>query len=268
MDRLRVLTLNLWNKTGDWERRLPLVRRGLEALAPDLVALQEVLALDGVAETQAHEVAAGLGYHVAYHSAWAMGNGLHFGNAVLSRFPIAAVHNEALPVAEGDAGRAILGVVAEAPCGRVPFFSTHFSWKFHESAVRLRQVAAAVDLVERVAPAGGAGFPPILAGDLNAEALADEVRFLYGYHPLDGRSVYFADCWHLAGDGTPGNTFARRNTQAAPLREPDRRIDYVFVRGPDKLGRGEPVAARVVFDEPEGGVFASDHFGVYAEITC
>ena len=46
-----------------------------------------------------------------------------------------------------------------------------------------------------------------------------------------------------------------------------RRIDYVFVRGPDKKVRGKPLAARVVMEEIEGGVCASDHYGVYAEVS-
>jgi hypothetical protein len=40
------------------------------------------------------------------------------------------------------------------------------------------------------------------------------------------------------------------------------------VRGPDDRGRGEPLAARVCFDEEVNGVFPSDHFGVVATLTC
>ena len=184
------------------------------------------------------------------------------------RHPIAATHNLPLPVEDGDPGRAILGVMVDAPRGKVPFFSTHLSWKLHEGAIRLRQVVAAVECVEQVAPLGGDQMPPILAGDLNAEFLSDEIRYLSGYHAVHGRSVYYADCHHVAGDGTPGYTFARANPYAAPLREPNRRIDYVFVRGPDRKGRGEPLVARVVLDQPDGGDWASDHYGVYAEISC
>jgi hypothetical protein len=39
---LRVLTLNIWNEEGD-PRRLDLLNRELRRLAPDLVALQEVV---------------------------------------------------------------------------------------------------------------------------------------------------------------------------------------------------------------------------------
>ena len=32
--------------------------------------------------------------------------------------------------------------------------------------------------------------------------------------------------------------------------------------------RGEPLASRVVLDEPRDGVWPSDHFGVYAELRA
>src|SRR3954471_14822278 len=99
MDRLRVLTLNIWNRQGPWEARLALIRRGIEALRPDLVALQEVLRFEGNPRTQASEIAEGLGYHEAYGLAWEIGGGLQFGNAILSRFPIVSSETFALPTA-------------------------------------------------------------------------------------------------------------------------------------------------------------------------
>ena len=44
--RLRVLTFNVWNNQGE-NRRIARINRELRALAPDLVAMQEVLS-DGV----------------------------------------------------------------------------------------------------------------------------------------------------------------------------------------------------------------------------
>jgi endonuclease/exonuclease/phosphatase family metal-dependent hydrolase len=79
--------------------------------------------------------------------------------------------------------------------------------------------------------------------------------------------VHFQDVYGRVG-ASPGVTFSRRNAYAALLREPDRRIDYIWVRGGDERFRGEPLAARVAFDEPESGAFASDHFGVVAELRA
>ena len=81
-----MLTLNIWNRQGPWERRLPLIRRGVAELSPDLVGLQEVLRHESATADQASEIADGLGYQVAFGPAWDIGGGLHFGNAVLSRF--------------------------------------------------------------------------------------------------------------------------------------------------------------------------------------
>jgi endonuclease/exonuclease/phosphatase family metal-dependent hydrolase len=81
-----------------------------------------------------------------------------------------------------------------------------------------------------------------------------------------GRSAYFQDAFAIAGDGSPGFTYARSNPFAATLREPDRRIDYVFVRGRDDRFRGEPLEASVCFDKAVDGTFPSDHYGVIATL--
>ena len=48
--------------------------------------------------------------------------------------------------------------------------------------------------------------------------------------------------------------------------EPDRRIDYVFVRHPRRDALGEVLDCRVVCNDERGGVWPSDHFGVFAEL--
>jgi endonuclease/exonuclease/phosphatase family metal-dependent hydrolase len=273
MDRLRVLTLNIWNKQNDWPRRLPLIRRELSELAPDVVGLQEVLHLDGddsVGGDQAREIADGLGYHVAYASAWHIGGGLQFGNAILSRWPIINAHAFQLPGEVGEETRGLLYGELDAPFARVPVFNTHLDWQFHRGYIREQQVRFIVEQVTRLVPTEhGASprYPPILLGDFNAEPCSDEIRWLGGYTTRLGRSVYFADCFAVAGDGSAGHTFARSNKLAAIAHEPSRRIDYVFVRGPDRAHRGEPLRARVVFDHPTDGLFPTDHYGVLVELS-
>jgi len=133
--------------------------------------------------------------------------------------------------------------------------------------VREAQLREIVQCVQTLAPP--TGFPALLVGDFNAEPASDEIRFLHGLTSLGGtKRVFFQDAFQLAGDGSPGITFARRNPFAAPLREPDRRIDYVFVHGRDERHRGEPVDARVCFDAPFEGTYPSDHFGVVANLRA
>ena len=262
---LQVATLNIWNRFGPWEQRLAAIRAGVRELAPDIMGMQEVLRLaagEGDALDQAAAVAEGFGYHTAYGRSkderW-------YGNAVLSRWPI--VHTECfeLPRCGTDEKRSLLLAVIDSPFGQIPFFVTHLNWKFHEGHVREAQV---LEVVRRVL-AYAATFPPILVGDFNAEPRSDEIRYMGGLTSLGSKSrVYFQDAFADAGDGSPGYTFSRRNPFAAPLREPDRRIDYIFVRGRDDRFRGEPLEARVCFDAPVDGTYPSDHFGVTAKLRA
>ncbi len=263
MNRLRVLTLNIWNRQGPWDQRLALLRAGIRALDPDLVGLQEVVEYEG--GSLAEEIRDGLGLEAVFGVAHDLGAGVRFGNAVLSRWPIAS--SRVFPLPDGGIGdhRSLMLAEIASPHGKIPFFVTHLSWKLHDGFVRELQVQSIAATVKAEAPI--AGLPPILVGDFNAQPEATEIRFLRGLHALDGRSTYFAGTFALTGEG-PGVTFdAARNPLAVPTHEPPRRIDYVFVRGPDTQVRGKPLAARVVMDEVVDGICATDHFGVYAEIS-
>jgi endonuclease/exonuclease/phosphatase family metal-dependent hydrolase len=264
MNPLRVATLNIWNRFGPWEERAMAIRAGLRTVAPDILGLQEVLRLDeGVGDGL--DQAAAIADSFGYHHAWASADGESWGNAALSRWPIAQSQAFDLPRLGTGEKRTLLFAEIDAPFGRVPFFVTHLNWKFDEGHVREAQVREISRRIEALVSAEG--FPAILVGDFNAEPCADEIRFLGGLTSLGGsRRVYFQDAYALVGDTAAGATYARRNPFAAPLHEPDRRIDYIFVRGRDERFRGEPLDARVCFDEPVGGVFASDHFGVMATL--
>lgn len=267
MNRIVVATLNIWNRQGPWEERLSVIRAGVRALSPDVMGLQEVIRMTGEYEAdQAKDIADGFGYHVAF------GRGTEakpwgLGNAVLSKWPITRTLTFGLPGT--DEARSVVFAEIETPHGTLPFFSTHLNWKLDEGHVRQMQVRALTSFIESVAPKASLDkLPPVVVGDFNAEPDSDEIRFMRGLASVGpGASVYYADCFGVAGEG-PGTTFSRKNPYAATLREPNRRIDYVFVRGPDEKLRGEPLEARVCFDEPEGEVWASDHFGVVATLSA
>lgn len=280
MEKLRAATLNIWNKSGPWPERLALLRKQLTDLSPDLIGLQEVLRFvpDEQAppepapdNCQAMEIAQGLGYQVSYGVAADYSGGLKFGNALLSRYKILDSRTFRLPGADSGETRSLLYTLLETPWGRLPVFVTHLNWKLHHGLVRVRQVVYAAERLFVLAPVEADFLPPILMGDLNAAAAADEIRYLRGEHPIDGRSVYFADVWDYAEGQGPGYTYARDNAYALKNGEPNRRIDYIFVRGPDKLMRGEPSNVRRVFDESapgsEGPVWASDHYGVVCDLS-
>jgi endonuclease/exonuclease/phosphatase family metal-dependent hydrolase len=266
MDRIRVATLNIWMRFGPWEARLVAIREGLRALAPDVIGLQEVLRATDGSFDQAVMVSEGLGYEHVWGKA-SENHGTPLGNAILSRWPILRSEIVRLPNGGTDESRCLLFAEIDAPFGRLPFFCTHLNWKLHHGHVRCLQIKAIAEAVARLAPEGQS-FPPVIVGDFNAEPDSDEMRFMRGLTGLGGPNVYFADAFHVAGDGSSGTTFSKRNPFAEVVREPERRLDYIYVRGPDDGGRGEPRDARVCFDEPALATYASDHFGVVTTITA
>ncbi|HEX5657839.1 MAG TPA: endonuclease/exonuclease/phosphatase family protein [Polyangiales bacterium] len=276
MARLRVLTLNIWHREAPWERRRELIREGILALDPDIIGLQEVLQLRAgeLVQNQAAELLRDTPYQFVYGAASSLGPGFEFGNAIASKFPIGEPLVIRLPGEETGETRSLVHAVVATPLGDVPVFATHLNWKLHHGSVRLRQIDAILALMAEKFPIGdafppvGETFPPILMGDFNAEPESDEIRFLRGFATREGRSVFFADAWAYGGDGGPGFTFDRKNAFAARSHEPPRRIDYIFVRGPDSKWRGEPLKTTLAFTEPsEDGVWASDHFGLLTELS-
>lgn len=273
-DTLRIATLNIWNKAGPWSERLPLIRSELGALRPDVIGLQEVLRLEeeGAELTpdrdQATEIAHGLPYEIAYGAAMHYGKGLQIGNALLSRHPIKESLVFPLPGEESGETRSLLHGLIATPHGELPVFVTHLNWKLHHGSVRMRQVRFILQRIFELCPVDASRLPPVLMGDFNAEPDSDEIRHLRGLCAVDGETVYFADAWTSGGDGSYGATFDRRNRFAALAHEPPRRIDYIFVRGPDRKFRGEPLSTRLAFATPTDDVWPSDHFGLVTEIAA
>jgi len=280
MTLLRVATLNIWNKSGPWLARLPLIQREIARLSPEIMGLQEALRFrppgqasenvpSSAANDQATEIAERFGFHVAYAAASDYGGGLLFGNAVLSRHPILEEQAFQLPGLESGESRSLLYALCDTPLGRLPVFVTHLNWKFHHGSVRSKQCAFIAERIAELAPIDDALLPPVLMGDFNAAPDADEIRFLTGLTAIEGKTVYFADAWVYSGEGS-GYTFARENHYAAKAREPSRRIDYIFVRGPDRQLRGEPMHTELAFNVADTSgkepVWPSDHFGLYTDL--
>jgi endonuclease/exonuclease/phosphatase family metal-dependent hydrolase len=107
-------------------------------------------------------------------------------------------------------------------------------------------------------------------GDFNAPPESDIVRFLTGMTSLGGDRAHFVDVasWH-GPPSSPSATYdATRNAFAAAGNLPTRRIDYLLLRKRDRTALGVPLRVQLAFTEPAGGVWASDHFGVWADLSA
>ena len=151
-------------------------------------------------------------------------------------------------------------------------FTTHLNYRMSHGVEREDQVEAVDHFVR--ATVGQMAAPPaatLLMGDFNAAPDCDEIRFLRGLHSLRGRRTYYQDAYlvHSDRERDAGLTWSRRNPYTQRLRflQTDRRLDYIFVGGPARNGRGVVHGCRVVLDEGDAdGVFPSDHFAVLAEV--
>jgi len=264
---MRVVTLNLWVMGGDWDARSAALRAGLGELRPDLIGLQEVI------RDAAHDTAAEIldpSYEIRHQATGLIGDGNCA--AIASRWPIAGWHEVDLQLgvrtADFPATTLIAEIEAPDPVGRLLFVNHLPSWKPQLERERELQTVAAVRRVEELVAERARHV--VLAGDLDATPDAASIRFLRGLQSLEGTSAYYHDAWERAHPGDPGHTFTTRNplmTEETDVRvETSRRIDYVFVRCDERGPTLDVRRCDLIFDEPVGGVWASDHFGLVADL--
>lgn len=266
--RLRVLTFNVLALTHAAGReRSEVVRRELAELRPDVVALQEVTRTPDV--DQALDLL-GPGFSVVDHPNPAADG---VGACLASRWPLGAVDVLDLrPGGDADglswAGAVAVEVLAPEPG---PLLVVHHkpSWQLDREHVRERQAVTAARWIERLV-ADRPDVPVVVLGDLDAGPEAASIRFWTGKQSLDGTSVYYEDAWEAVRPGDAGHTFSPRNPLVRAGQMPlerGRRIDHVLVRGGAHGPLLDVADCRLVLDRPTAGVWASDHFGVLADLT-
>jgi endonuclease/exonuclease/phosphatase family metal-dependent hydrolase len=162
---------------------------------------------------------------------------------------------------------ATLLVEVDAPVGRIVIAHHKPSWPFPYEHEREQQALLAARAIERHA----AGGPhAVVLGDFDATPDAASMLFWRGRRSLAGTSVCYQDAWETLHPNDPGLTFTAENplVQAGEVfTAVSRRIDYVLVRC---VQHGPTLSVRScsrVLDEPVDGVWASDHFGVVADLA-
>lgn len=267
-DRLRVLTLNVLTLTdADGRRRQEVIRRGLPGLRPDVVAMQEVTRTPDF--DQARHLLGPDFTLVDLPGRSPTGTG----EILASRWPVGAVATLDLPVA-GDPHEPMraTAVAAEVllpdPMGTVLVVHHRGTYQLQREDIRELQAVATARFVENLATERP-GMPVVLVGDFNADSDAASIRFLTGRQSLDGMSVRYEDAWSATHPGQAGHTFTPRNPLVRAGQMPlerGRRIDHIMVRSGPHGPLLDVADCHLIFTEPDGGVWPSDHYGVSADL--
>jgi endonuclease/exonuclease/phosphatase family metal-dependent hydrolase len=266
-DRLRVATLNIWARHGDWSHRCDVLRDGFDTLQPDLLALQETLVTstyDQVIDLVGDDL------HVL-HQSQRTKEGI--GCSIVSRWaPSRITEIDLLVTSRVDpadfVGRSTAAEF-ETPLGTVLFVNHKPSWRVQLEREREFQALAAATAIDGLVR--GRDVHVVLAGDFDARPETASIRFWTGRQSLGDVSVGYQDAWELHHGDEPGHTFTVENplivAESDWSRIPPRRIDYVMVRCDDRGPTLRIDSCERLFDAPVDGVWASDHFGVTADLV-
>ena len=246
----RFVTFNLLHDAGSWPHRAMLVAHQLAALAPDIVALQEV----GVPDEQtgplsvALSAATELPYAIAARELHRP-DGWSEGLAVLSSFPIEA--SDALAV--DDWGDVCLWVRLRGPGARaVDLYNLHLNP--HRAELRHRQIVA---ILAWMAEHAGAGAR-ILCGDFNAVPAGDTIRQV--------RDAGFVSAHAERHGADPARTFPTPLRPEVYERRAGACLDFIFVE-PSVLAVRD---CRVTLNRPDPNdpaLYPSDHAGIVADLA-
>lgn len=246
---LRLVTYNLLHHAASWPERAPHVIRGLTALAPDVVALQEV----GVPDRQTEPLVTALA--ATSELPWSMAtasmhrpDGWTEALAVLSAYPITG--SDALDV-EG-AGTVCLWTRLRLPSERgLDVYTVHLNP--HDAQLRHRQISGVLGWIDEQS----AGRAAVLCGDLNAVPAGATVALV--------RAAGFRSAHTERHGREPARTFPTTLRPDLFAQRPGVCLDYIFVRGDDLDVRD----CRVALADGASGAesLASDHAALVADLT-
>lgn len=258
---MKVVTLNILSDLSRWKQRRPLLVRGLSALQPDLIALQEV----NIPANNALWLAGKLDLphiHLTQKTGEEQGKE---GIAILSRHPFEQQADLDLET-QNRVAQYVQVRIANRP---LVFANAHFFWDPGESDARQRQVARLVDWLKTIP-----GDPPVIVcGDFNSTPGTGTIQlmqqeFISAYVAVHGREPEYTTPTPLprlkrallhtllnyAGDiSLKGLRLDRRGT-----------LDYIFVNRHIRVLDCQVVLDRSAPDNPK--IYPSDHFGLMANL--
>jgi endonuclease/exonuclease/phosphatase family metal-dependent hydrolase len=259
---LRVATVNVLNDRSRWAERRTLLSRGLVALSPDLIALQEVT--DPTGRSTAHWLAEELGGYSAHLCPKAGLGRTREGVAVLSRLPVERHETLNLRGQQRTAQRVRVQVSGRP----VLLVNCHLYWPPGIHAARVRQVQRLLAWVASTEPVAAS----VVCGDFNATPGSPAVAlmsrsFTSAHQAVHGREPEYTCPTPLAVGGrvraaaTRGLLRLFSNHPGAGWRGT---LDYIFVSPAVRVADCVIFLDRPSPDDP--ALYASDHLGLAASL--
>lgn len=251
MPDIKVATLNLFNRMGEWGHRAPLVINQLEELLPDVIGLQEIdLTLDqGMWIARQINQRMGEQPHYRIKHATNTGSRASFHSiGTLSRIEFDTHEILDLMTFERVAQRVVLR------CGERPFVfvNTHLHHPPEAQQERLEQAGRLLAWLDRDV----GGLPWVIVGDFNAYAEPPEPtvtlmksRFRSAHEAHHGREPDWT--WT-----TPVNTYDD---------SPHGTLDYIFI-SPEWTLKDAGLAFHTP-DRFNPKMYPSDHLGLFAVLA-
>jgi endonuclease/exonuclease/phosphatase family metal-dependent hydrolase len=262
--RIRVVTMNVYGPANpDWDRRHRLTARALEVLEPDVVALQEVPTGPGLSAIldPAYDV-----------TGFARTSEDGVGGVLATRWPHTFVTEIDQHLTERS--REVLPWTAttiveiETPLGALVIAHHKPSWPFPFELEREQQAVLAARTMEEYI--GRRDVHAVVLGDFDAAPDSASMQFWRGKRAVDGLSVCFQDAWESVHPDEPGYTMEAANplVRAGEVSTGvTRKIDHILVRSGLHGPTLRVADCQRVLDRAEDGVWASDHYGVLADLV-
>lgn len=230
--QLRVLSYNIHHCEGV-DRKLDVQRIAevIRSVQPDIVALQEVD--QNVKRSQSVDQPARLAELTQMQVVFGVNiplQGGHYGNAILSRFPITSHQNHLLPNINNSEQRGVIEAIiaVPAPLDQLVFLATHLDYRVDQRE-RLASVKVINDLIAKRGDAAA-----ILAGDMNATPDSETLGLL-------------STVWKITNEN-PQFTI--------PVKQPTKQIDFILYAPP---AQWQAVETRVLDED-----VASDHRAIFS----
>jgi endonuclease/exonuclease/phosphatase family metal-dependent hydrolase len=261
MSAFRVVTFNLLNRPSRWEQRRALIAQELEALQPDVIALQEV----SLPVNSAQWLADRLGGYAVHLCPMTGKYAQRQAIAILSRLPVRGAWSLSLR-SQDRVAQAVQVCVGRQPALIV---NGHFYWHIIDHDEHLRQAHRLLEWVDALPHDG----PTVLCGDFNGTPDYRAIRllrrrFASAYVARHGREPQYTCPTPLRYHLTPLRHALLRLGNLARNRSLDiwrGVIDYIFVNR-----RVSVVDCDVVLNRPaphDHTLYPSDHVGLAAHLA-